>query len=182
MSAARAALAASLGLLLAACAARARPNVLLVVLDTARADRFSFDGYARDTSPRLDSLAAEGILYLKAYTPAPWTLPAHASLFTGLYPSAHGADSGHLRLDDDQVTLAELTACLDCRYRLTFHDSSDPSADLCVERYATFGELQAEIARRRLSEYSIAGATLEDVYLELVGERFPDEAAQGERR
>ncbi|PYS94798.1 MAG: hypothetical protein DMF50_11465, partial [Acidobacteria bacterium] len=92
----------------AACAARARPNVLLVVLDTARADRFSFDGYARDTSPRLDSLAAEGILYLKAYTPAPWTLPAHASLFTGLYPSAHGADSGHLRLDDDQVTLAEL--------------------------------------------------------------------------
>ncbi|PYR92486.1 MAG: hypothetical protein DMF84_13350 [Acidobacteria bacterium] len=79
-------------------------------------------------------------------------------------------------------TLAELTACLDCRYRLTFHDSSDPSADLCVERYATFGELQAEIARRRLSEYSIAGATLEDVYLELVGERFPDEAAQGERR
>ncbi|HEU4400629.1 MAG TPA: sulfatase [Candidatus Polarisedimenticolia bacterium] len=93
--------------LLAACGSRPAPNVLLVVIDTARADRFSFDGYRRDTSPRIAALAREGAVYERACTPAPWTLPAHASLFTGLFPSRHGADSGHLRLDDDLPTLAE---------------------------------------------------------------------------
>jgi len=86
-----------------------------VVIDTARADRFSFDGYARQTSPETAILAAEGAVYEQAYTPAPWTLPAHASLFTGLYPSSHGADSGHLRLDDSLRTLAE--AFQDTGYR-----------------------------------------------------------------
>ncbi len=99
---------AALGLLLAGCGQGGRPNVLLVVIDTARADRFSFDGYARQTTPEIASLASEGAIYERAYTPAPWTLPAHASLFTGLFPSSHGADSGHLRLDDGFRTLAEL--------------------------------------------------------------------------
>jgi arylsulfatase A-like enzyme len=89
------------------CGAREQPNVLLVVIDTARADRFSFDGYRRETSPRIAALGAEGAIYLDARTPAPWTLPAHASLFTGLFPSAHGAESGHLKLDDEHLTLAE---------------------------------------------------------------------------
>jgi len=78
------------------------------VIDTARADRFSFDGYARDTTPAIAALAKEGVVYERATSPAPWTLPAHASLFTGLFPSTHGADSGHLWLDDERVTLAEL--------------------------------------------------------------------------
>jgi arylsulfatase A-like enzyme len=94
-------------LLLAGCGSGGRPNVLLVVIDTARADRFSFDGYARQTTPEIAALASEGTIYEQAYTPAPWTLPAHASLFTGLFPSSHGADSGHLRLDDEFKTLAE---------------------------------------------------------------------------
>jgi len=93
--------------LLAGCAGRGQPNVLLIVLDTARADRFSFDGYRRDTSPRIAALASEGAVYERACTPAPWTVPAHASLFTGLFPSAHGTDSGHLWLDEERVTLAE---------------------------------------------------------------------------
>ena len=84
-----------------------RPNVLLIVIDTARADRFTFNGYERDTSPAIAALAAEGAIYENAYTPAPWTLPAHASLFTGLFPSAHGADAGHLLMDDSHTTLAE---------------------------------------------------------------------------
>ena len=104
----RAILAVVLGCpLLAACQARGRPNILLVVIDTARADRFSFEGYARETSPRIAALGSEGAIYQQAWTPAPWTLPAHASLFTGLFPSSHGADSGHLRLDDGFRTLAE---------------------------------------------------------------------------
>ena len=90
------------------CGSAGRPNVLLVVIDTARADRFSFDGYARQTSPEIATLASEGTIYEQAYTPAPWTLPAHASLFTGLFPSSHGADSGHLRLEGEFRTLAEI--------------------------------------------------------------------------
>ncbi len=98
-----------------ACSLGGRPNVLLVVIDTARADRFSFDGYARQTSPETAKLAREGAVYEQASTPAPWTLPAHASLFTGLFPSSHGADSGHLRLDERLRTLAE--AFHDAGYR-----------------------------------------------------------------
>ena len=94
-------------ILLAGCGFGERPNVLLIVIDTARADRFSFNGYERDTSPAIAALAEEGAVYENAYTPAPWTLPAHASLFTGLFPSAHGADAGHLRMDDSHTTLAE---------------------------------------------------------------------------
>jgi arylsulfatase A-like enzyme len=82
------------------------PNILLIVADTARADRFSCDGYARPTTPRIDALGRDGAVYLQARTPAPWTLPAHASLFTGLEPRFHGADSGHLKLDDDLPALA----------------------------------------------------------------------------
>jgi hypothetical protein len=89
------------------CGLRQRPNVLLIILDTARADRFPFNGYARPTAPALAALAAEGAVYERAYTAGPWTVPSHGSLFTGLYPSEHGADSGHLRLDDGLVTLAE---------------------------------------------------------------------------
>ncbi|HKB07374.1 MAG TPA: sulfatase [Candidatus Polarisedimenticolia bacterium] len=115
-AASRAPKVAALGLvLLSGCGGAGRPNILLIVVDTARADRFSFAGYARPTSPEIAHLASEGTIYERAYTPAPWTLPAHASLFTGLFPSSHGADSGHLRLDDEFRTLAE---CLhDAGYR-----------------------------------------------------------------
>jgi arylsulfatase A-like enzyme len=90
----------------AACAAPPRPGILLVVADTARADRFSSNGYGRPTTPATEALGHDGAVYLRAYTPAPWTLPAHASLFTGLYPSAHGADSGRLHLDPALPVLA----------------------------------------------------------------------------
>src|SRR5439155_3330168 len=90
------------------CGSAGRPDVLPVVIDTARADRFSFDGYARQTSPEIATLASEGTIYEQAYTPARWTLPAHARLFTGLFPSFHGADSGHLRLEGEFRTLAEI--------------------------------------------------------------------------
>jgi arylsulfatase A-like enzyme len=90
----------------AGCAARPRPGILLVVADTARADRFSTNGYGRPTTPAIEALGRDGAVFLRAYTPSPWTLPAHASLFTGLYPSAHGADSGRLRLDASLPFLA----------------------------------------------------------------------------
>jgi len=86
-----------LGLLLAAslgCGPRSEPrprNVLLISLDTLRADHLGCYGYERDTSPSLDRLAAGGVRFADATTPSPWTLPAHASLLTGLGPSRHGA-------------------------------------------------------------------------------------------
>src|SRR5437867_10742858 len=89
------------------CGHPAHPNILLVVIDTARADRFPFDGYGRPTAPILTALAREGAVYTEAFSPAPWTIPAHASLFTGQYPSLHRTDCGSLRLPDGAVTLAE---------------------------------------------------------------------------
>ncbi len=73
-----------------ACEARP-PNVLLITLDTTRADHVSPSGYERDTTPNLSRLAADGVTYTRAYSVSSWTLPAHASLFTGKYPSSHGA-------------------------------------------------------------------------------------------
>lgn len=68
------------------------PNIILIVLDTARADRFSFNGYGRRTSPHLDRFAADAVLFDQAHSVAPWTLPSHMSMFTGLLPGQHGAN------------------------------------------------------------------------------------------
>jgi arylsulfatase A-like enzyme len=69
----------------------ARPNVLVISLDTTRADRLGIYGYERPTTPVLDRLAHDGAWFERAYTTATWTLPAHASLFTGKFPKSHGA-------------------------------------------------------------------------------------------
>jgi arylsulfatase A-like enzyme len=84
------------------------PNVVLVVLDTVRARNVSAYGYARATSPELEALAAEGALFLDATSPSTWSLPSHASLFTGRYPSSHGAHGEHKYLDDRFPTLAQV--------------------------------------------------------------------------
>ncbi len=84
------------------------PNVLLLVVDTLLKDRVSAYGYHRETTPNIDRLAAEGALYQEAYTTASWTLPAHASLFTGLYTSTHETDNGRIRLGRSKTTIAEI--------------------------------------------------------------------------
>ncbi|MGH9339828.1 MAG: sulfatase family protein [Acidobacteriota bacterium] len=88
--------------------ASSRPNVLLIVMDAVRADHLSPYGYARKTSPTLDRVAAEGVLYESAISAAPWTLPSTASLFTGRYARDHGVSSMKLKLQPSQVTIAEL--------------------------------------------------------------------------
>ncbi len=65
------------------------PDVLFIVMDTTRAKSVSSLGYARDTTPNFDALAKEGALFTQANSPSTWSLPAHASLFTGTYPSYH---------------------------------------------------------------------------------------------
>lgn len=69
-----------------------RPNIVLVVMDTARAQNFSCYGYERKTTPFLDSLADKNVKYENAYSQANWTLSSHASMFSGQYLSEHKAD------------------------------------------------------------------------------------------
>jgi arylsulfatase A-like enzyme len=67
-------------------AAPAGPNIVLIVLDTVRAKSLSLYGYERATSPSLDRFAKKGLVFDRAYATAPWTLPSHASMFTGRFP------------------------------------------------------------------------------------------------
>lgn len=87
---------------------RARPNVVLVVMDTLRADRLSAYGYPRPTSPHLEELARRGTLFDTCYSNASWTWPATASMLTGLTPLEHGLGSkGSSFLPEKAETLAE---------------------------------------------------------------------------
>ncbi len=69
----------------------AQPHVILITLDTTRADRLGVYGYGRPTSPRLDEMARHSLVFERAWSTSTWTLPAHASLFTGKLPKSHGA-------------------------------------------------------------------------------------------
>ncbi len=85
------------------------PNVLLICLDTLRADRLGCYGYGRPTSPRLDAFAEKALLFEEAIAPSTWTLPSHASVFTGLHPAVHlaGWNQVRPRLRVELETLAE---------------------------------------------------------------------------
>jgi arylsulfatase A-like enzyme/predicted Zn-dependent protease len=107
-------------------------DVLLITVDTARADKFSYAGPSSVPTPNIDALAAEGTAFLQAVSPAPITLVAHASLLTGRLPIDHGVrNNGTYRLGPEAVSLAELlqergyrtaafvgAAVLDSRYGL----------------------------------------------------------------
>lgn len=84
------------------------PDIVLVVFDTLRADRLGCYGYARPTSPHIDAFAADAVRFRHAISPAVYTQPAHASIFTGLFPSQHGVDWGRSWLNGRFQTLAEI--------------------------------------------------------------------------
>jgi arylsulfatase A-like enzyme len=86
------------------------PDVVLVVLDTVRAQSTSAYGYGRPTTPTLEALAKDGALFLDATSPSTWSLPSHGSLFTGWFPSAHRTDGDHRHLDATPPTLADVLA------------------------------------------------------------------------
>ncbi len=93
---------------LAGCGRGDRPNVLLITIDTLRADRLGCYGFGLAHTPAIDRLAREGVRCADATTSAPITLPAHSSIMTGLYPPAHGVrDNGNYALGPEAVTLAE---------------------------------------------------------------------------
>jgi arylsulfatase A-like enzyme len=78
------------------CGDARRPNVLLVTIDTLRADHLSAYGYERETTPYLDTLATSGVRFDRAYASSSWTAPSVASLLTSLDPPVHGIEHGHL--------------------------------------------------------------------------------------
>ena len=93
------------------------PNIILIVMDTARAENFSCYGYHRPTSPNIDTFAQEATFYANAMASSPWTVPTHASIFTGMDPFEHGSHrlhpskvKGHIMsnpLHEKHTTLAE---------------------------------------------------------------------------
>lgn len=84
-------------------------NLLIITLDTMRADRIGAYGYEKARTPHLDNLAKTGILFADCYSPVPVTLPSHCSLFTGVYPLSHRVrDNGTFILSDAETTLAEI--------------------------------------------------------------------------
>lgn len=94
----------------AACGAPSPPSVLLITLDTLRADELGAYGAIPSPSPLLDAFAAESTLYERAVSPLPMTRPAHFSLFTSRYPREHGVLNNQLSLPESEITLAEIFA------------------------------------------------------------------------
>ena len=91
-----------------ACRRTERPNVLVITIDTLRADHLGCYGFTLARTPAIDKLAGESVRFTNAIASAPITMPAHSSIFTGLFPPAHGVrDNGAYALGENAVTLAE---------------------------------------------------------------------------
>lgn len=86
---------------------QSKPNIVLIVLDTHRVDRLGCYGYSRNTSPNLDAFASRSTLFTKAISPAQWTIPSHASMFSGVYPAVHRTIQANDALGKQFRTLAE---------------------------------------------------------------------------
>jgi arylsulfatase A-like enzyme len=87
-----------------------RPNIFLLTVESLRPDHMGSYTGERDTTPNLDAFARESVVYEDAHSVTSWTLASHASMFTGLYPTAHGAVESRSRLDGEIATLADLLA------------------------------------------------------------------------
>jgi arylsulfatase A-like enzyme len=120
------------------------PSVLIIVIDTLRADHLSVYGYDRKTSPAIDRVATQSTLFENAYSQGSTTVPTHASLFTGRYPHQHGSFGYRSPLPEDEVTLAE--RMLDAGYRTFGLASSvrfipESGFDQGFEHYQIFDDL-----------------------------------------
>ncbi len=85
-----------------------KPNIILISIDTQRADRFGTYGYNRPTTPNIDAFAKDGIVFENAISTAPYTLPSHMSIFTSLYPSEHGVTHWTYKLDNSKTIYSEI--------------------------------------------------------------------------
>ena len=149
-----------------------RPNIIWIVLDTARKDRLSCYGHTRDTSPRIDEIAAEGVLFRTAVSSSPWTLPSHASMFTGMSAGAHKATCWRPFLDERYPTVAEVLGAAGYQ-TLCFSNNPYLYADYGIKR--GFDACQP-ISKAEWEEHGDKGAfkTNEKVKGWFLGERDAD--------
>lgn len=101
-------LAAALALCIDCARRQERPNILLIVIDALRPDHLGFNGHSRPTSPTIDRLAAQSVVFKNAISAASWTKPSFSSFLTGLYPCQHGVTQWESVMPDSIVTVAEL--------------------------------------------------------------------------
>lgn len=139
-------------------------SIVLVVLDTVRADHCSATGYGKPTTPRLERLASEGLLFEHARSVAPWTLPSHASLFTGRLPHQHGCHWEHRWLADSNATMAETLAAAGFE---TMGVTTNPNASSLYhldQGFRTFRETwRLREGRRGLSDSAIANSEIREL-------------------
>jgi arylsulfatase A-like enzyme/tetratricopeptide (TPR) repeat protein len=142
-------------------------NVLLITLDTTRADRLGCYGYAEARTPHLDDLARGGVLFADAYCPVPMTLPSHASIFTGLYPFHHGVhNNGTYVLGPDPATLAEAlkgrgyeTAAFTASFSVDSRFGLDRGFDVYDDTFDEDSPVKAANSQRRAEEVTAAFAS-----------------------
>jgi arylsulfatase A-like enzyme len=126
------------------------PNIVVLVLDSLRARQMSCYGYERRTTPSLDSFARHGVLFKRAFSPATWTVPSHASLLTGLYVTQHKIESieADRRLNDAIVTLPELLRRHGYRTAAFSHNPLFSPSRGHGDGFENFYEMDALAARR----------------------------------
>jgi arylsulfatase len=145
-----------------------RPNILLITLDTTRADRLGTYGYGKATSPNLDALAAKSVVYTSAVSTTCWTLPAHATLMTGKLTSSHGA-----RLDPEgPISLAQAIQGPTERYRARGLSPRERTLALVLgeEGYAT-AAVVASPWLKRIMGLDLGFASYDDDEIDQLGGR-----------
>jgi arylsulfatase A-like enzyme len=141
--------AALLGVLLAACGGGEevrRPNVLLISVDTLRPDFLGHYGHDRPTSPVLDRIAAEGTVFDDVTSASPWTLPSHASMLTGLYPSSHGVKNHDRQLTKETLATRLRKAGYQTLAVVNSHNIGDKRFGLLRGFESSFYESEMDLA------------------------------------
>lgn len=140
--------------------AQPRLRVLLLTLDTTRADYLSVYGYPRETSPNLDALARSGARFARCFSPSGLTDPSHASILTGMYPRSHGLNSNLFSINAQVPSLAEyftergfITASVGCRDHVTPEGLNVPGFMETSGVTRWMGEASAPEAFRRAANY-----------------------------
>jgi len=145
----------------AAPAAGKKPSIVIITVDALRADHLGCYGYQRETSPNIDQLVGEGLVFERAWTPEPLTAPAMCSMVTGLYPHQHGASRNGLRMQPGLNSLPKIlarngydTAAIVGTWTLK------DNLTLLGEHFETYGE---RLERRRWFGLLNSESTCEDV-------------------
>jgi len=133
--------------MLAGCSPSEPPNVILITLDTLRADHIGAYGYDRSTLPQLEAFMADAVRFEAAESVTPLTAPSHATMMTGLYPAAHGATQNGFVLTDDKLTLAEVLS--EAGYRTGAFVAAQPAVGKSTGFPQGFDEFEDGNVKRR---------------------------------